>query len=84
MRMMEKEKKKDLMFLTLIVIVFALFFVTFILLNNAETRCFERFDNAMLVISEDPCMSQCINPVIMNSLNYTIGGMQYETQPKRP
>lgn len=66
-----KPETKNIIYLTLIVITFALFFVTYIALNNAEGRCFDQFDNAMQVISNDPCMSECLNPEINYALNIT-------------
>ena len=35
--------KKDIIYLTLLVVTFALFFVTFLALNSAEDRCFNQF-----------------------------------------
>ena len=78
----KRPAKKDLIYLTLLVALFALFFCTFILLNNAETRCFNKFDQAMQTIDADPCMSKCFNPIpqYMNfTTNYTIDIMEANT-----
>ena len=72
-------KKKNLIYITLIVAVFALFFITFIALNTAEERCTEKQQTIYDYIESDPCMNKCLDPVSAYTnitFNYTnIGGI---------
>lgn len=71
-------KRKDLIYLTLLVVVFALFFVTFVALNTAEERCTERQQIIYNYIESNPCMNKCLDPIPQYGnviINYTnIGG----------
>lgn len=62
MALRKREKKTfSCVYLTTCVLLFALFFVTFLALNSAEDRCISHIDNIVEQIEADPCMSQCIN-----------------------
>ena len=56
-------KNKHLITLTIIVMLFGLFFITYVALVNAEERCFNKFQDAMITIENDPCMGACLNPI---------------------
>lgn len=75
-----KQHQKDIIYLTIIVATFALFFITFLALNSSEDRCFNHVYTIYNTIESDPCMSQCLNSIPQDTFNYiniTIGGQTY-------
>jgi len=65
-------KKRELIYLTMLVALFALFFFTFLLYNNADTACREVVDDIYIGIENDECMSNCLGTTYdFPNINYT-------------
>jgi len=75
---MKDNNKRELFYLTTTVLIFGLFFITFLLLNNAETRCENKIQHLINNIEQDSCMGACLNPYNIPVLfNYSIGGIEW-------
>ena len=73
----KEENKVHVVYLTLLVIIFALFFVTYVAYDQADNICRGSIKRIYDGIETDPCLSQCLQPTYDNN-TFIIGGFEYE------